>query len=269
MNRLARWWDGVQGLLFRGVAAGLDERLTELHGKLMSVLEVVRAEEHVGRWARSWTGRPPCDRRPLARAFIAKVVYNAPTTVAFLERLRTDRNLCRICGWDPAGEVPSETTFPRAFGELAKQGLGDRVLAALVAQHVQSLLVGHVARDSAGDRAGRAGTGACADHRLARVPEEAGRHAGPCPGLPPGGAHGGGAGVQPLERLVRCPLRPHARSRQSAPASDVRGDHAVRRPTAQAGGEPTPAGRHEEAPPEPGKGSRRGPHASVSPPDPP
>ena len=148
MHRIARWWGEVQAVLFRGVEAGLEEPLTEPQRRLVAVLEVVRIEEHVRRRVRLWTGRPHRDRRPLARAFVGKAVYNDPTTVAFRERLMTERNLCRICGWDHAGQVPSEATFSRAFGEFAEQGLGDRVHEALVAQHVQPLLVGHVARDS-------------------------------------------------------------------------------------------------------------------------
>jgi len=147
MNRIARWWSGVQALLFRGVEAGLEEPLTEPQRRLAGVLEVVRIEEHV-REVRRWCGRPRESRRALARAFVGKAVYNDPTTVAFRERLLTDRNLCRICGWDHPGEVPSEATFSRAFGEFAEQGLGDRVHEALVAKHVQPLLVGHIARDS-------------------------------------------------------------------------------------------------------------------------
>jgi hypothetical protein len=148
MNRIARWWGRRQGLLFRGVEAGLEEPLTEQQRKLVAVLEVVRIEAHVPLRVRLWTGRPAHDRRPLARAFVARAVYNDPTTVAFLERLRTERNLCRICGWDHPGEVPSEATFSRAFAEFAASGLGDRVHEALVEQHARPLLVGHVARDS-------------------------------------------------------------------------------------------------------------------------
>ena len=166
MNRIARWWGRVQGLLFRGVEAGLEQPLTDQQRQLVAVLEVVRIEEQVAPWVRLWTGRPAHDRRPLARAFVAKVVYHDPTTVALRERVVTDRNLCRICGWDHPGEVPSEATFSRAFAEFAEQGLGDKVHRALVAQHVQPLLVGHVARDS---------TAIKARERAAKKPKKAPR----------------------------------------------------------------------------------------------
>jgi hypothetical protein len=172
MNSIARWWGSVKGLLFRGVEAGLEEPLTEQQREVVAVLEVVRIEEQVPVVWR-WCGRPRCDRRAIARALVAKAVYHDPTTLGFLERLRTDRNLCRICGWDYPGEVPSEATFSRAFGEFAVSGLGDAVHAALVERHVQPLLVGHVARDS---------TEIEARERAARKPKKPPRR--PQPGRP-------------------------------------------------------------------------------------
>jgi hypothetical protein len=39
------------------------------------------------------------DGRPrIARAFVAKQVYNMPTTRALLDRLHADRQLRRLCG---------------------------------------------------------------------------------------------------------------------------------------------------------------------------
>jgi hypothetical protein len=48
MNRIARWWQGVQAVLLRGVEAGLEEPLTDKQREVVRVLEVVRIEEHVG-----------------------------------------------------------------------------------------------------------------------------------------------------------------------------------------------------------------------------
>src|SRR5271166_3006838 len=44
-------------------------------------------------------GRPPDDRRTLARAFVAKAVLGVPTTTALIERLDVDKSLRRILGW--------------------------------------------------------------------------------------------------------------------------------------------------------------------------
>jgi transposase len=64
-------------------------------------------------------GRPAKDRAAIARAFVAKAVYNMPTTRVLLDRLSTDVALRWICGWENKREVPSESVFSRAFAEFA------------------------------------------------------------------------------------------------------------------------------------------------------
>jgi hypothetical protein len=96
--------------LFAALEACVEGPLTEKQRQVVAVLEVVRIEEQVA-VGRRGVGRPAHDRRPLARAFVAKAVYNDPTTVAFLERLRTERNLRQMCGFGPGQSLPSEVTF--------------------------------------------------------------------------------------------------------------------------------------------------------------
>ena len=57
-------------------------------------------------------GRPLSERAALARAFVAKAVFNLPTTRLPIEMLSVDKTLRRLCGWQRAGNVPSEATFP-------------------------------------------------------------------------------------------------------------------------------------------------------------
>ncbi len=90
-------------------------------------------------------GRPPEDRRALARAFLAKAVFDVPTTRALIERLQIDVPVRRLCGWTRAGAVPSEATFSRAF---AASGLPERLHASLVAKTLGHRLVGHISRDA-------------------------------------------------------------------------------------------------------------------------
>jgi hypothetical protein len=125
-----------------------EEPLTERQAQLVAVLEVVRIEEHVASRSLQWLGRKRKDRRALARAFVAKAVYGLPTTEALIESLRGGSNLRRICGWQPEDQVPSASTFCRAFDEFATSQLCDRVHAALVKEHVSERLVGHICRDS-------------------------------------------------------------------------------------------------------------------------
>jgi len=103
----------------------LSEPLTGKQKQLVTILEVVRIEEHVPSPYAQTLGRPECDRRFLARAFVAKAVYDLPTTELLIEMLRLQPNLHRLCGWERLGQVPSAATFSRAFGEFAKCRLGD------------------------------------------------------------------------------------------------------------------------------------------------
>lgn len=93
-------------------------------------------------------GRRPHDRSNIARAFLAKAIFNLPHTRALLERLAHDEVVRRLCGWDSAAEVPDETVFSRAFREFAESELPQRVQEAVVKRTRGQRLVGHILRDS-------------------------------------------------------------------------------------------------------------------------
>ena len=60
-----------------------------------------------------WNGRPAKDRLAIARALVAKAVYNFATTRDLIERLKSDVVLRRICGWDGSAKlVPMSPVSP-------------------------------------------------------------------------------------------------------------------------------------------------------------
>ncbi len=93
-------------------------------------------------------GRPLSERLALARAFVAKAVFNLSTTRLLIEMLSVDKTLHRLCGWQRRGEVPSEATFSRAFAEFATSALPSRLHEALIQDTHADRLVGHISRDS-------------------------------------------------------------------------------------------------------------------------
>ena len=97
---------------------------------------------------RGRVGRPRRDRVAIARAFVAKAVYNLPSTRALREQLKSDGALRRICGWESARAVPDESVFSRSFAEFAETELPQRVHAALIAKTQSERLIGHISRDS-------------------------------------------------------------------------------------------------------------------------
>ena len=143
---VSQFWSNIQGTLFPYLGEILD-LLTEKQQQLITVLEVVRIEQFVPDY-RFYEGRPRKTRVAVARSFVAKMVYNMDSTRALWERLHSDRNLRRLCGWENERSIPSEATFSRAFAEFAETGLPQRVHEALVKKVYGKMIVLHNSRDS-------------------------------------------------------------------------------------------------------------------------
>ncbi len=125
----------------------MDTPLSEPHRQFVSVLGMARIETFLPSW-QALPGRPPSERATLARAFVAKAVFNLPTTSLLIDVLSADKTLRRLCGWQRAGEVPSEATFSRAFAAFAESALPCRLHQALIQETHADRLVGHISRDS-------------------------------------------------------------------------------------------------------------------------
>lgn len=145
---LSQFWNNIQGSLFPFLEEELDP-LTEKQQQLVMILEIIRIEQFIPdyRWCE---GRPRKTRAALCRSFVAKMVYNMDSTRALYERLRCDKNLRRLCGWESRREIPSEATFSRAFAEFAETKLPEKVHASLVKKVYgdTATIVLHNSRDS-------------------------------------------------------------------------------------------------------------------------
>lgn len=146
MAKGSQYWSRIQGLLFPQVEEELGP-LTKKQQQLITILEVIRVEQFIpDRFGLE--GRPPKSREAIARAFVAKMVYNMPTTTALWERLQSDKNIRRICGWENRRQIPSESTFSRAFAEFAKSALPQRVHRELIKKTYKETIVLHNLRDA-------------------------------------------------------------------------------------------------------------------------
>lgn len=143
---LSSIWSAIQGELFPWLDDCIGP-LTERHRQIVTVLELVRLESFLPHWS-GLPGRPPAERVALARAFVAKAVLNLPTTSALIERLQADKILRRLCGYTRPWQVPSESTFSRAFAEFASSAMPSRVHEVLIAKKLGQQLIGHISRDS-------------------------------------------------------------------------------------------------------------------------
>jgi len=146
MKNVSQYWMHIQATLFPWLEEELGP-LSEKQQQLITVLEFARVENFVRNYY-GCVGAPAADRQALARAFVAKAVYNISTNSHLRDRLLCDKVLRRICGFESRGEVPSESTFSRAFTEFSESALPNRVHEALIEKYHSEHLVGHISRDS-------------------------------------------------------------------------------------------------------------------------
>jgi transposase len=145
---LAHYWEKIQGSLFPALEEELPP-LTQKQQQLISILELIRIEEFLPTICPGYRGRPIASRKAIARAFVAKVVYNIPTTTMLIDRLNSDISLRRICGWETRRQMPSESSFSRAFAEFAESQLASKVHEFLIQQVYKDKIVVHAITDSA------------------------------------------------------------------------------------------------------------------------
>ena len=147
MRKLSQIWFEVQEVLFSFLEKQTEEPLTDKLKHLVTTLELIRIEEMV-RVPKYWKGQSPKNRKQIARAFIAKAIYNMDTTRALIDRLKISLPLRRICGWQKACDVPHESSFSRAFKEFSKSGLAQIAHASVIKEHMGDKITGHISRDS-------------------------------------------------------------------------------------------------------------------------
>ena len=145
-NTISDVWCRFQEELFPALTEILGP-LSDRHRKLVTVLEFATPEALLPAESRR-AGRPREDRAALARSFIAKAVWNMPTTRDLLDRVHADPTLRRLCGWSRRSEIPSEATFSRAFAEFADSEFPARVHAAMIRSLMRDKVVEHISRDS-------------------------------------------------------------------------------------------------------------------------
>ena len=119
-SNLSKMWNKVLNLeksLFPALKEELRlEELSSKEQKLISILDFAEIEKNIT--VISVTNTPK-DREEIARAFIAKSVYNFQTTRDLIDRLHCDRTLRMLCGWRYKTDIPSESKFSRVFKELS------------------------------------------------------------------------------------------------------------------------------------------------------
>lgn len=113
--------------------------------KLMKILDFAEIEKFV---CTLQITNPPKDREELARAFVAKSVYNFQTTRALIERLEVDKTLRMLCGWRYHTQLPSESKFSRVFDEFSKQRIASKAQDVFIEKYLSDVLFFYGSTDS-------------------------------------------------------------------------------------------------------------------------
>lgn len=113
--------------------------------KLMKVLDFAEIENFV---CTVQITNPPKDREEMARAFVAKQVYNFQTTRELIDRLKIDRTLRLLCGWRHQNKIPSESKFSRVFDEFSTQCISNKAHDMFIENYLSEILFFYNSSDS-------------------------------------------------------------------------------------------------------------------------
>jgi len=147
MNTLFDIFNSIQSNLFPWLEKELDP-LSEKEQKFIKVVLLLDLGKHMKEFMGCGVGRKRKNRSSLAKAFVAKAVYNFETTDILIEYLIGCKNLRRLCGWEHRWSVQSKSTFSKAFSEFAEKELLQKIHEAMIKTHYSPKVAGHVRRDS-------------------------------------------------------------------------------------------------------------------------
>jgi len=147
MSTLFHIFDSIQNTLFPWLEQALDP-LSEKEQKIVQMLSLMDLQTHMKAYRWKGKGRKRKNRVKMAKAFVAKAIYNFETTDILMDYLRGCKNLRRLCGWENPWQVPSKSTFSRAFAQFSEGNLTQDIHEAMVIEHCGEKLAGHISRDS-------------------------------------------------------------------------------------------------------------------------
>jgi len=113
--------------------------------KLIKILDFAEIERFV---SSVHVTNPPKDRDEMARAFVAKQVYNFQTTRELIDRLKIDRTLRLLCGWRHQNRIPSESKFSRVFKEFSQQCVATKAHDVFIENYLSETLFFYSSIDS-------------------------------------------------------------------------------------------------------------------------
>jgi hypothetical protein len=147
LAELGNLWHTIQTWLFPVLEDELGE-LDDRHREFVAICEICQPRKHLAAYRWVGNGCPPKNRLALCKAFIAKAVWDYPTTSALIDAVRHRPTLRRLCGWETISDIPGESTFSRAFAAFAEDQLPQRIQEAMIKARYGDKIAGHISRDA-------------------------------------------------------------------------------------------------------------------------
>ncbi len=147
-TNLSKMWTKILNLencLFPEIKEQLGTLSTK-EEKLIKILDFAQIEKNITVVTITNT---PKDREEIARAMIAKSVYNMQTTRDLIDRLHSDRVLRVLCGWRYKIDIPSEAKFSRVFKELSDLQIAQKTHKKFVNEYLSDTVFMYNATDAA------------------------------------------------------------------------------------------------------------------------
>ena len=146
-SKLSKMWTKILNLencLFPEIKEQLGTLSTK-EEKLIRILDFAQIEKNVTVVTITNT---PKDRVEIARAMIAKSVYNMQTTRDLIDRLHSDRVLRVLCGWRYKSDIPSEAKFSRVFKILSDLRIAEKTHELFVKEYLSDTIFMYNASDA-------------------------------------------------------------------------------------------------------------------------
>ena len=141
MSTLSQIFNSIQHSLFPWLEEALDP-LSEKEQRFVQVVSLMNLEIHMKHYRWKGKGRKRKNRISMAKAFVAKSIYNFETTDILIDYLKGCKNIRRLCGWENPWQVPSKSTFSRAFVQFSQGNLTQNIHEAMVKEHCGERLAG-------------------------------------------------------------------------------------------------------------------------------
>ena len=147
MSKLSSVNISIQRHLFPALEEEIG-KLSEKEQKFVRIIELIDLNSFLSGYQWCGIGRKPHSRISIAKAFIAKSVWDMPTTRALIDMINSSPSLRRLCGWDTKSDIPAESAFSRTFTLFAETELPQRIFATLIEDNLKDRICGHISRDS-------------------------------------------------------------------------------------------------------------------------